>query len=127
MRYRRKGATNIVEARLLTMSVGDELAEWCGGLLVQERNSEDGYTQPGINVPTPNGNVRASLGDWILEYEGQFYVKSAPQFRLDYEKVEDDDPRQIEGGSPEFRDLHSGMTGREALGFAPKPTTGFSD
>ena len=124
MRYRRKGATNIVEARLLTMSVGDELAEWCGGLLVQERNSEDGYTQPGINVPTPNGNVRASLGDWILEYEGQFYVKSAPQFRLDYEKVEEDE--DLSQQHPD-EDFHSGLTGREGLGFAPKPTTGFSD
>lgn len=65
-RYTKKPDT--VEARQLDVENAEELAEWCGGMLVEEINPDDS-TQPGINVPTDNGNVRASLTDYILKWD----------------------------------------------------------
>lgn len=63
------------DVRYVTAANAAELAQWCGGLLVTEKNDEDpGKTQPGINVPTANGVERACLGDTIIEHKGSFSI-----------------------------------------------------
>lgn len=64
------------DVRYVTVANAAELAEWCGGRLVTEKNDEDpGKTQPGINVPTDNGVERACVGDTIIEHKGSFSVQ----------------------------------------------------
>lgn len=66
------------DVRTVTAANAAELAKWCGGRLVIEKNDEDpSKTQPGINVPTDliNGNAtRACVGDVIIEHNGTFAV-----------------------------------------------------
>jgi len=57
------------EARTLTEKNGQELADWCGGILVAEHDALDhSKTYPGINLPLETGGVgRASVGDTIIK------------------------------------------------------------
>jgi hypothetical protein len=64
------------DVRHVTAANAAELAHWCGGRLVEEKNDEDpSKTQPGINVPTGGTVTRACLGDVIIEHNGQFSVQ----------------------------------------------------
>lgn len=67
------------DARTVTAANAAQLAEWCGGRLVTEKNDADPTkTQPGINVPIDliNGiGARASVGDVIIEHNGSFKVQ----------------------------------------------------
>jgi len=64
------------DVRHVTAANAAELAQWCGGLLVTEKNDETPEkTQPGINVPTSNGVERACVGDVIIENNGIFKVQ----------------------------------------------------
>lgn len=69
-----------LESRTVTEGNAQELAEWCGGLYVNEHDPFDhGKMFPGINVPVGpvrQMNVkRASLGDSILKHsDGTFEV-----------------------------------------------------
>lgn len=67
------------DVRTVTAANAAELAEWCGGRLVEEKNDQDpSKTQPGINVPIDliNGLVtRACVGDVIIEHNGTFKVQ----------------------------------------------------
>lgn len=66
----------MIDARHVTAANATELARWCGGRLVEEKNDEDpSKTQPGINVPTKNGVERACVGDVILEKNGSFSIQ----------------------------------------------------
>ena len=66
----------MIDARVVTAANAAELAQWCGGRLVTEKNDEDpSKTQPGINVPTKNGVERACVGDVILENQGSFSIQ----------------------------------------------------
>lgn len=65
------------EARTLTERNAEELAEWCGGKAVIERDALDFTPSPGINVPVGKGLgvKRASLGDIIIRKDdGTFEV-----------------------------------------------------
>jgi hypothetical protein len=64
------------DARTLTESNAEELADWCGGRVVREHNAldHDSWT-PGINVPIKHGVQRASVGDSIVrKNDGTFEV-----------------------------------------------------
>lgn len=64
------------ESRVLTRSNGEELAEWCGGILVVEHDALiHENTLPGINVPVGDDVQRASVGDMIIRnHDGTFRV-----------------------------------------------------
>lgn len=64
-----------IHAVQLTQNNGREIAEWCGGKLVEEIDPFTKQVTPGINVPTKNGNIRASLDDYVLRtVDGSFEV-----------------------------------------------------
>jgi len=69
------------EARTVTHGNASEIAEWCGGYLVEEKDALDpSVTQPGINVPCfQHGDEaeirRASVGSTVVKvHDGTFRV-----------------------------------------------------
>lgn len=65
----------MIEARTLSMHNVEEVAEWCGGMVVQEHDALDhSVAFPAINVQCGNEVRRASLGDTIVEQNGVFSV-----------------------------------------------------
>lgn len=78
-----------VEANLLTKENAEAVALWCGGQLVEEinpENEDDRYV--GINIPTLEGVMRASEGDYIIKgVQGEFYPCKPGIFTATYEKV----------------------------------------
>ena len=57
------------EARQLTAENEDELVDWCQGYLSAAR-----HNWTAIEVPVPNGTLRANLNDWIVKDPlGRFY------------------------------------------------------
>lgn len=67
----------------------EEVAVWCGGQVVQETSAINETEKfVGINVPTLNGNERASERDFILENSrGEKSVKKAAEFLRNYEEA----------------------------------------
>lgn len=78
--YRKK--QDIVEAVQLSADNVNEVAEWCGGLQVEEVDYDEGKTKHvGINIPTLEGNKRASEGDFVVKgSRGDFYPVVAHVF-----------------------------------------------
>lgn len=76
-----------LEARRLYKDTAEDLALWCGGMLVTEIDPHDpGITFVGINVPTQLGVERASQGDWIVKLKGgNFTVFNDQGFQDTYE------------------------------------------
>lgn len=68
------------ETRIVTEGNAQEIADWCGGLYVNEHDPFDhGQTFPGVNVPVGPVNQmnvkRASLGDTVMQHsDGTFDV-----------------------------------------------------
>lgn len=86
--FKRKAAP--VEARCVTKDAAEDVAQWCGGLLVTEIDAEDpGKTFVGINVPTHLGIKRASQGDWVVKGSGgEFHAASSETFLDQYEPLD---------------------------------------
>lgn len=67
------------EARNVTPHNTEELAQWCGGLAVDQFDSVDGTKRPGLNVPTMLGVQRAQVGDTIIRsHDGVFEIVKHP-------------------------------------------------
>lgn len=63
-----------VEVRLVTPHTAAEIAEWCGGVLVEEIDPFDSTkTRPGINVPCANEVKRASCGMVVRQNHDQTF------------------------------------------------------
>lgn len=78
-----------VEANLLTKENAEAVALWCGGQLVTEYDALD-PTQSfvGINIPTLEGVMRASEGDYVIKgVQGEFYPCKPGIFTSTYERV----------------------------------------
>lgn len=83
-RYRKRPVE--VDARqLLGSEDGEparELATWCRGWLGGT------FDEPRIVIPTLEGDMRASVGDWIVRgVEGEFYPVAPSIFAKTYERV----------------------------------------
>lgn len=81
-RYRAKPFE--IEARQLIGGEGGEparaLAAWCGGWI------GGSFTEPHIVIPTLEGEMRATVGDWIIRgVQGEFYPCRDDIFRATYE------------------------------------------
>ena len=75
----------VIEARQLTDANGEELAAWCSGDLMRR-------AYYGVAVPTLEGNMIASEGDWIIRgIKGEFYPCKPDIFAATYEEVTDGD------------------------------------
>lgn len=87
--YQQKPAR--IEAFQLDVDNAEELANWCGGVLVEEitpaTDEAEEIRQPGINVPTPEGMLRASVGDYIWRSGVDFAVTTQSEFQATYEAV----------------------------------------
>jgi hypothetical protein len=64
------------EARNLTDRNAEELAHWCGGLVVKEHDALDHSNwTPGINLRVGDDVQRASVGDTIIrKNDGTFEI-----------------------------------------------------
>jgi len=84
--YQRKIET--VDARQLTVDNVDILAQWCGGMKVEEKNPRDpSDVYVGLNVPTISGGLRVSQGDWLVKQENGVFVKyTAFDFNRQFEE-----------------------------------------
>lgn len=85
--WRKKPVT--VEANELTKNNAEAVALWCGGMLVEEVDAFDpSKTFVGINIPTLEGVMRASEGDYVIKgVRGEFYPCKPSIFTATYEKV----------------------------------------
>lgn len=84
--YRKKAVT--VEANKLTKDNAEAVALWCGGNLVDEFDAITGDKFVGINIPTLEGVMRASEGDFIIKgVQGEFYPCKPGIFAATYETV----------------------------------------
>lgn len=83
--YTKKAIT--IEANRLTKDNAEALAIWCGGRLVEELDAHtptDKYV--GINIPTLEGVMRASEGDYIIKgVKGEFYPCKPDIFHTSYD------------------------------------------
>lgn len=66
----------MMDARTLTRSNADEIAEWCGGRRVVQHDAlDDSTTFPAVNVPVGDEVERAQLGDVIIRNpDGTFRI-----------------------------------------------------
>ena len=78
----------VIEAAQFTgPSVGEEIANWCGGRLVKNmpgtRGEEAVYE---ILISTLEGNMIASLNDWVIRgIKGEFYPCKPDIFSQTYD------------------------------------------
>ena len=67
----------------LVYSYGLKIAAWCG----RKFNGKD--ARPTISIPTLEGVMTASVGDWIIKgVNGEFYPCKPDIFEATYEEVE---------------------------------------
>lgn len=95
MKFRKKPVE--IEARQFTKGsapgIGYEIASWCGGRFNTDVKPSDPtdvrYT---ISIPTLEGVMTASEGDWIIRgVHGEFYPCKSDIFEATYERVADDE------------------------------------
>lgn len=67
------------EARLVSASNIEEVAEWCRGVVVTEHDGLDhSITNPALNVGTITGVERVHIGDTLIKnHNGSFQVWKA--------------------------------------------------
>lgn len=107
--WRKKSSPNVVvEAVRLNEENVEELAGWSRGDLIEEIDPEHPEEmQYGINLNTPSGMKRASLGMYLVKYANQFFVSHNRVFETSYEPVNREAPP-----------LESAGDSRKARGFA---------
>lgn len=78
----------VIEARQLTIKNQKEISEWCG--------STRTYSNPpmrevvGIVIPTLEGEMQATYGDWIIQgVQNEFYPCKPDIFEKTYEPVDE--------------------------------------
>ena len=89
--YRKKPV--VIEAHLFRRTNGLLVAEWCGGRNQSARKASD-HTDiyEWIDIPTLEGTMHASIGDYIIKgVRGEFYPCKPDIFRATYEAVEPED------------------------------------
>jgi len=96
--WRQKGPSNMptyqtkseqVQAWQLTPEDADSITLMVGGKLVEEIDPEDADKKfVGLNIPTLEGVIRASEGDYIIKGpNGQYFVLKPNEFEYKYESV----------------------------------------
>lgn len=73
---------NIVEAAKVTPATVDEIARWCGGVVIAESDPfEPSKAFVGLNVPTVNGMERAGESAYVVrDGHGRFSVVPGTRF-----------------------------------------------
>ena len=94
MKYRKKPV--VIEARRFErgneVRMGYEIAEWCGGHLSTDvKPSDRNDVSYSILIPTLEGTMTASAGDWIIRgVQGEFYPCKPDIFEATYEPADTD-------------------------------------
>jgi hypothetical protein len=84
--YRKKPVT--IEARQFTGETDRGLAEWCGGRFFLAAPFGAKH-KPVIEIPTAEGVMTASPGDWVIKgLKGEFYSCKPDIFEATYEPAE---------------------------------------
>lgn len=85
IQYRKKPV--VVEAIQLSKDNVEEVATWCGGAIAEEIDPTDDEKRfVAINVPTLEGVMRASEGDYVIKgVKGEFYPCKPEIFQATYE------------------------------------------
>jgi hypothetical protein len=78
-----------IEAVQFDHSNGGVIAKWCGGRnRFEEKASDPTDVAEWIDIPTLEGVMRASLGDWIIRgVQGEFYPCKPDIFEKTYDAV----------------------------------------
>lgn len=86
--YRPKSPLEHVEAFQLTPENADDLVVWTGGRFVEEIEPlDENVTYVAINIPSLDGGMRASEGDYIIKLpNGRFSVMHPDAFQKMYER-----------------------------------------
>ena len=85
-KYRKKPV--VIEARQVGNDYDEDLAtmQWCGGI------QSDFFGENGqllFHVPTLEGNMQVSLGDWVIQgIHGEFYPCKPDIFEATYEEAD---------------------------------------
>lgn len=77
----------VVEAVQLTSNNIQEIADWTGGRIVEEEDKINNRMYDGLNVPTPIGNRRLSLGMYAVKFQGQFFLALRREFEGQYSRM----------------------------------------
>ena len=84
----RKKPVEITAVRLHWSNVA-QAAAWCGGRLVESvKPSDPSDVAHRVDIPTLEGTMRASMGDWIIRgVKGEFYPCKPDIFAATYDEV----------------------------------------
>jgi hypothetical protein len=79
-----------IEAVQFTRDNGTIVAKWCGGRWTYEaKPSDPSDVAEWVLIPTLEGQMQASLGDWIIRgVQGEFYPCKPDIFAATYEVVD---------------------------------------
>ncbi len=88
--YKKKDGVVIVEA--LKLGDGDnvdKIANWAQAQIVTERHAITGDPTEGLNVKTPEGKKRCSIGMYVIRVptSGQFFVMGGARFEALYSRL----------------------------------------
>lgn len=88
MKFRKKPV--VIEAMQFNRTNGSVVAKWCGGRWHSETKPSDPTdVAEWVDIPTLEGVMRASLGDWIVKgVQGEFYPCKSDIFQQTYEQVD---------------------------------------
>ena len=91
MKFRKKPV--VIEAKQFTENTGITCSIWCGGRYEERvKPSDPTDIRREVLIPTLEGVMTASLGDWIIRgIKGEFYPCRNDIFTETYEPVGDDD------------------------------------
>lgn len=83
--YKHKTKPIEVEAALLGPDNASEISNWAGGAqVVEEEDALSHAKQEGLNIKTPDGTRRASVGMYVIKLGDQFFVAQPGTFAANY-------------------------------------------
>lgn len=83
--YKHKTKPIQVEAALLTEDNASEISNWAGGAqVVEEEHALSHQRTEGLNIVTPDGKRRASVGMYVVKLDDQFFVAQPGAFAANY-------------------------------------------
>lgn len=88
-KYRNRETGSIILASQLTDENVRDISEWAPCFVVVERDAITDEEQSALNIKTPDGNRRASLGAYIIQHNEDFYVGDPEVFAEKYEPLEE--------------------------------------
>lgn len=112
---RRGNSSIVIEAAKVGTDQIENIVNWCGGQIIEERDALSDHPLESVNLKTPTGRKRASVGQYIVKTAGQFMIVSAYDFERMYDTNEAPRPRsEAEDPSPPVNrligDPFEGMT-----------------